>query len=261
VWNDGRAEVAVYKVTRIVDRQTIRSSARVLINKELADPNTKTRSTGKDPAGMREVFKQHVLEEMPPDAGGQRYSTVCYVGTRDLKSLKVEVGEFDDTGTTFKRFVNHAGTLEWHQFSHLPGGGHKTGRYNPSTDFAFQNALGVVLRGNPSEPPRDLQITMLTDQTAAALTPAEPEPAMIVYVGWEHLDWRDTQIGEHNLRVRLLNQDKPIPAFDYWFAAEPGPPLQNVMLRYETRGTRFDLETIDRVMLPDSPAGGPSSRF
>jgi hypothetical protein len=219
VWYDGQAECAVYDATRTIYGQPRHYQARLFTNKEYADPETKTKSASNR---GREVFKHHVRDDIATPNYDYHFSTMVYVGTSDLKSLKIDMGSQEDCGTTFKQFVNHAGTLSWEQFSYFPDEGHRRGSYAPPGNLVFHDALSVVLRGYPFDQPRDIDLMVIEDQTTTHLSDATPKAMTLSYIGRETLDLPIGQMPAHHLRIG---------AHDYWFAADPA--LQHVMVRYE----------------------------
>ena len=239
IWHDGQAELAVYDATRDIYSQTRRYTARLYTNKELADKQTKTKSaTGRG----REVFKHHLREDIATKNYTYHYSTMCYVGTTDLKSLKIDMGSQEDCGTTFKQFVNHAGTCRWHQFSYFPDEGHRFGQYQPTKNFAFQDALSLVLRGYPFDTPADLELMVVPDQTSNRTSVAQPRAGRVKYVGLETLQLPIGQVDAHHLTfnyspsVALQGGPEKSPIHHYWFAAESAAPWLHVMVRYEGPG-------------------------
>lgn len=233
IWRDGQAEIALYDATRNIDGKERRYTARIMTNKEFADPVTKTRSDTDDPSKDREVFKHHVRDDIPAQASTLHYSTMVYVGVSDLKSLKIDMGSQDDSGASFKQFVNHKGTFEWHEFSYLPGMGHKTTTGPAPAGLVFEDALTFVLRGYPFEQPRVIAVRLLPDQTAAKWTPAEPEDYVIEYVGRETLDLPIGKVDSHAIKVSPASRESKSPTMRYWFAADAAPPLLHILTRYE----------------------------
>lgn len=236
-WHDGQAEIALYDATRTIYGQPRHYVARVMTNKEHADPETKTKSD----AGIgRAVFKHHVREDIPTEHYTYHYSTMAYVGTDDLKSLKLDMGSQEDCGASFKQYVNHAGALTWRQFTYFPHEGARSGAYAPSDHFAFQDALSLILRGYPfDDPPRILRLAVLDDQTTNHLSRAEPSKAAVFYVGRETLALPIGPTDAHHLRVRhhrpTDGQNAPVQdqVHDYYFAADGSPPLLHVLVRYD----------------------------
>jgi hypothetical protein len=255
VWFDGRAECAVYEATRVIYGQPRQYLARIYTNKEHASPDTFTKSaTGHG----RAVFKQHLREDIATENYTYHYSTMCYVGTSDLKSLKLDFGSQEDCGASFKQYINHAGTLTWQQFTYFPDEGHRSGAYAPPGDFVFFNALPLLLRGYPFMNPSDepLQLMVLPDQISTHLTETMPGAVstVVFYMGLETLDLPIGKIESHRLAVRpnrrMREGDQIMPVHYYWFAVDPAQ--QHILVQYQspvgpdTLGTRYQLKSVER---------------
>jgi hypothetical protein len=252
-WNNGAIEIAEYEATRELDGKQVKYLVRITTNKEFADPETKTKSLTNQ---GREAFKHHVRETIPTANGPRHDSTMAYVGTTDLKSLKLDMSSQDDDGTTFKQFTNHKGTLTWEQFSYLPGEGHKSGTYSPPVEFVFQDALTLVLRGYPFEKPWDPQqslqtFNLLVDQTSPHLTPADAKGMIrLAFVKRETLDLSVGKVdaflvraGNQGMKVQEGSQLK----MDYWFAADAKPPWLHTLVQYAgPDGVVYKLKSLKR---------------
>ena len=242
VWHDGLAECAVYDATRTIYGQQRDYSARIFTNKEIASPETFTKSA--DGKG-RSVFKHHIREDVPTRNYTYHFSTMAYVGTDDLKSLKLDMGSQEDCGATFKQYVNHAGTLRWRQQSYFPDEGERSGEFTPGKHFAFQDALTLILRGYPfNNPPETLELQMLRDQTDTHLTlPDELSTGVTIvqYRGEETLDLPIGEVKAHHLVVWLA------PDWDehYWFASDES--MLHVLVQHEGRwGVTYRLKELQR---------------
>jgi len=246
VWFDGKAEIAEYEATRTIYGRQRHYTATFMTNKEHADPETKTKSA--EGTG-RSVFKFHVREDIPTQKYTYHYSTMCYVGTDDLKSLKLDMGSQEDCGASFKQFINHQGELTWRQFSYFPKQGHRAGAYEPPDNYAFEDALPLVLRGYPfDEPGHDVILQLLPDQTTTRLSPAATWPAVVNFRGTERLQLPIGEIEAYKIAVAV---PRKAPAglagrhWHYWFAADP--KLRHVMVAYEgPDGITYRLKSLRR---------------
>jgi len=233
VWFDGKAEIAEYEATRTIYGQQRRYTATFMTNKEHADPETKTKSAE---GNGRSVFKFHVREDIPTQKYTYHYSTMCYVGTDDLKSLKLDMGSQEDCGASFKQYVNHQGVVTWHQISYFPDEGHRKRYYEPPDNYAFQDALPLVLRGYPFDKPTPLKLNLLPDQTNTRWSAFKPVAATVSHGGAEELDLPIGTLKAHRLDVGPHR---------YWFAADPG--LRHVMVAYEgPNGITYRLKSLRR---------------
>lgn len=248
VWFDGKAECAVYDAVRVIYGKERKYQAKLFTNKEYASAESKTKSaTNKG----RAVFKHHLREDAPTENYTYHFSTMVYVGTSDLKSLKIDMGSQEDCGATFKQFINHAGTLNWAQFSYFPDEGRKEGSYEPSNDLAYQDALSLVLRGYPFDEPRDVQVSLVPDQTNTHLTEARPLRAYITYVGKELVDLPVGKRAAHHLRVHYDEVEPGVvhtgvpKMMHYWFDA--GDDLRHILVKYsDDGGHTLELRSVER---------------
>lgn len=254
VWDDGKAERAVYDATRPIYGEPRDYRARIFTNTEHASPETFTKSdapTERD----RHVFKHHLREDIPTDNYDYHFSTMSYLGVADLKSLKLDMGVQEDCGATFKQYVNHADTLRWRQFSYFPDEGQAGGEYDPPAALVFEDALALVLRGYPfDDPPDTLTLALLPSQRSNRWSPHEPEPWQVRYHGRQTLSLPVGEVEAHHLRLTPAAEhgttDQP-PAHDFWFAAEgdyrQGEAGLHVMVRYHgPAGQRYELRAIER---------------
>jgi len=229
VWRDGQAEYCAYDSTRRIYGDQRRYRTKIYTNTERADPETKTKSAT---SAGRDVFKHHVVEVVPTENYDYKFSTMCYVGASDMKSLKIDMGSQDDCGASFKQFVNHAGTLTWTSFVYFPGAGHSQGTYTSPPQFVYQDALSLVLRGYPFDAPMPpVTVNLLPDQTSPRTTFPRWRLATIAYVGPETLTVPAGTIAAHHLRVAAEIAGKTIQ-HDYWFAASGAAPRLHVMVQY-----------------------------
>ena len=245
VWADGLAEIAVYQATRNIYSTPRSYEARFITNTEYASPETFTKS---DDAAGRAVFKFHVREDIPTDKYGYHYSTMCYVGTDDLKSLKLDMGSQEDCGATFKQFINHAGKMWWKQLSYFPGEGERTGEVEPPANLVFFDALPLVLRGYPFDEPRPGNITLkvLPDQTTNRFGPTRLEDWVVVYVGREDVELTSGPTEAHLLELRFAGPTREArPPIRMWFAADPD--RLHIMVKYEGPGGQtYELDSVRR---------------
>lgn len=251
IWHDGKAEMAIYDATRTIYGKSRKFQATIYTNKEVADAEP---SFTKSPDNEgREVFKHHLREDVPTENYDYHYSVMSYVGTQDLKSLKLDVGSIEDCGTTFKQYINHAGTMRWQQNSYFPEEGARTGTASPAKNFAFADALTLVLRGYPFEKSARVTLTLLPSQISNKLAPSEPEQVAVEYVGKETLDLPRGKTAAHHLRVVWPKAGEGSQAArDYWFAADS--KLQHVLVKYDDgKGTTYALRSVERKAYWERP--------
>jgi hypothetical protein len=243
VWFDGKAEIAEYEATRTIYGSERQYTATFMTNKEHADPETKTKSA--DGTG-RSVFKFHAREDIPTQKYTYHYSTMVYVGTDDLKSLKLDMGSMEDCGASFKQIVNHQGELTWRQFSYFPNEGHREGAYEPPANFVFHDALPLVLRGFPfDEKPTGIKLRVLPDQTTTKWSGFEPVEMVVEHLGTAEVELPYGKVKAHHLGVGRWSAGNMAPEHQYWFAADP--ELRHVMVAYEgPDGITYRLKSLRR---------------
>ena len=242
IWHDGKAEIAVYEATRSIYGKPRKYSARLYTNKEHASARTKTKTL--DNQG-RAVFKHHLREDVATDNYKYHFSTMCFVGMNDLKSLKIDMGSQEDCGATFKQYVNHAGTCIWSQFSYFPEEGHVAGSYPSPENLVFQDALSLILRGYPFEDPvPPINLMVLGDQTTTRHSSPEPIPMQLSYLGYDTCDLPIGRIGAYRLRLEAADH---AAVHDYWFAQSARAPWLHVMVKYRgPAGLVYQLEQLER---------------
>jgi hypothetical protein len=248
IWYDGQAEIARYDATRTIYGKSRRYVARFFTNKELASPETFTKSIH----GGREVFKFHLREDIGTENYSYHYSTMCYVGTGDLKSLKLDAGSQEDCGASFKQYINHAGRLWWNQHSYFPGQGHTSGEYPPPGNLAFFNALPLILRGYPfANPPPVMVLEVIDNQTSTRFSEARPRQGHVIYQDKQMMELPLGRIAAH--RLQFYFDDGPpgearpgeVDLHTYWFAADP--QRRHIMLRYQgPKGQTYSLRSVQR---------------
>ncbi|MCX5659301.1 MAG: hypothetical protein NTW19_06205 [Planctomycetota bacterium] len=247
-WMRGSAEAIDYDiVVSTKERDPKKYVAHVVIDKQFADAVTRTRAADPAVPGLRPVLTYRltadVLADAPTDDKPQHLSLLCYVGQSDLKSLKIDMTRDTPAGPAFKQWVNHKGTLDWHEFVPAPGQGLRDGKAAPPVDMAFLDTLPLVLRGLPFGKPVDLRLPVLAGQAEAKLTSIEPVVMRVVSTGKaETITVGTSQMQAY--RVDLFAPEEadakaaptaepnaePRPSHRFWFAAQP--EMENVMVRH-----------------------------
>ncbi len=236
-WDDGKAEVAIYDATRTIYGKQRRYTARLYTNKEHANSETKT----KDPGGRgRAVFKHHLRDDIPTENYTYHYSTMCYVGAEDLKSLKIDMGSQEDCGASFKQFINHNGTVTWNSFSYFPNEGHTSGSFESAANLVSHDALSLVLRSFPfndylpgADPPDPPVLVMLPDQTDNHQTDIALRTVSVQYKGRQFVH---LPIGRVDTEHVVVTVDGSNDRHEYWFDFDNTAPRLNVMVQYKGPG-------------------------
>lgn len=229
LWKGDRVEVSEYDVSRVHDGKTTKGVAVVTTQLILADPVTKTRATNGDTTKNRPALMQRVRLDTGDPTAGRRDAVTMFVGVSDSKSLKLEAGVLGELGGAFKQYVNHKGTLEWHQFSDQPGAGHTSGTYHPPDNFAFEDALPLVLRRRfanvADSSPRT--VSLLPSQISITPSPSTPVDARIECGQPETVEGAIGKTEARKFTVTIGNARAM-----YWFATNTAE-LGHVMVRCE----------------------------
>ena len=230
-WANGSVEEAEYQSGEKGGDQ-----ASITTSKVMADPATKNRAADPTAKELREAFQQASFHLAKPEHLSFSYQTLVFVGVSDLKSLRVDMS----AGLTFKQFINHKGTLEWHQFSAEPGDSHQTGKYSPPKRLLYENAVPLVLRGYPFDGDHmPIEVALLPSIASAGMSSAEPVPARITYVGREEIETPMGKLATHHLAITPVGGDAA-SVRNFWFAADE--KLLHVLVRGEKKsGVTYQL--------------------
>lgn len=229
IWKDARVEVCEYDVSRVEDGKATKGVAIVTTQLIFADPVTKTRATNADTAKNRPALMQRVRLDTGDAVAGKRVTATVFVGVSDAKSLKLEASVLSAESGAFKQYVNHKGTLEWHQFSDLPGTGHTSGTYHPPDNFAFEDALFLVLRRRYANvvgsSPRT--VGLLPSQVSTMPSPSTPVDARVECGQAETVDCVLGKIDTRKFTVTVSDAKSA-----YWFALDAAE-LGHALVRCE----------------------------
>lgn len=237
-----RTEVATYQRAKVKDSVAL---ATIVTQKVMADPVTKNRAADPAAPGLREAIQQTTAEIGTADRASAPLRSLVFVGASDFKSLRIDIS----AGLTFKQFINHKGTLEWHQFSAEPGDSHRTGKYSPPKNLLYENAIPAVLRGFPfAGTTKSFDVALLPNQSTKSLTPAEPVPATVKYIGREEITVPMGKCDTHHVMVTWEQSGKIIQR-NFWFSADEA--LMNVMVRGEMADREtYELKTLETELDP-----------
>jgi hypothetical protein len=255
VWQDGRAEKAVYAARLDLYGVSRAYQAVCYTNFEHVDARRAVKS--EDGRGLA-VLKQHWSERVPTENYDYDYSVSAYLEADGLTPYKLTVGTQEDCGASFKQiWRDHAsndtsGGFVWWESVYFPGAGNRDGSLQPSADFAFTDALPCALRAYPFEAPRELALRLLPTQKNTRATSFEPFDAHVRYAGRETLD---TQLGRLDAqRLELVRADGSALA-TYWMDARTDAPWLHVMLKYRGPGGQtYELQALERTKYWERPA-------
>jgi hypothetical protein len=235
-WRDGQAECCVYDATRAIYGTIRHYRARVYTDLEAVNLATRTKSASN--RGYS-VFKHHIREDIQTENYAYHYSTMAFIGSRDLKSFKLDMGSEEDCGATFKQVINADGLLGWNSFSYFPDQGHTRGSMPATDDLAFNDALGFILRGYPFEKKTSITLRVVPRQASNKETSMQPVLRRVHFIATKTIDLPVGKTVAHHLFVE--------PDEHYWFAADGSAPMLHVMVRYDGPvGHSYRLRSIDR---------------
>jgi hypothetical protein len=246
VWDDGKAEKAVYEATRTLYGIERRYEATCYTNQEHVDERATVKSTdGKGKA----VFKHHWSERVPTENYDYDFSVSSYTEVDSLRPYKLTVATQEDCGASFKQFwreqkwSEQSGGYRWWESVYLPDAGIRDGRIEPRKDLQLFDSLTLWLRDYPFVAPREIALRLLPSQKSNKACSWELIEAKVTYAGKESLE---LPIGKREAHKLELSDDKAALA-TFWFDAEDSAPDLHVLLRYAgPDGQTYRLKSLER---------------
>jgi hypothetical protein len=247
VWNDGKAEWALYDAQRTIYGKPRAYQASIFTNKQIMDPRTTTKAAAADLPDGVEVFKHNVSEMIETDNYVYRFLTTCFVRVEDLRPFKIVCSSQEDCGSTYRQFTADDGRITARQFGYFPGEGSAMASFAVTDNLMFHDALTLTLRDYPfaQAAPGDRQelalVQDLTDNRWVRLTPAS---ALLEFVDTVLIT---VPFGEvETYHVRVLH--KPVQGTSeshYYFATDP--QLRRVLVQYiGPFGVTYKLRRLER---------------
>lgn len=115
LWNDGRAEVAVYDAERVVYGKPRKFQEQLVIVKEDLREDTWVKADDPKKQKTNRVFKINQIQKFDTENYPYSYLTSVFVEEGDVqKVVKLTVGAQEWCGNTFKMY--RPGALEWHSY-------------------------------------------------------------------------------------------------------------------------------------------------
>lgn len=244
IWDDGKAEYAVYDASRPIYGEPRQYEAVIITNKQHMDPRTTTKASDWQDRRAFVVFKHNTREVAPTPNYEYKYLTTAFIRAEDLSPYKLTMSSQEDCGASFKNAVVDGGRVEVDSFVYFPDAGHVEERYSAPRDFQFYDALTLTLRNYPFDEPRDVTLRLLPEQTDTHSTPLKPSKATVRYAGRETLELPIGNVAAHHLVVSLPDGKQS----DYWFADDAEhPDWLRILVRYHGfDGVRFHLKSRER---------------
>lgn len=244
LWDDGRAEIALYAGT--TPRYGIERplSARIIVVKEDLLLATLVKSeTGPVPGRTVEVLKMNLIADFPTGTYDYHEMASVFLRRADLSPLKETMSHTEGCGITFVRVGPRDGRLAHEAHSYWEGEADRVIPIEePRGELLWADALPVSLRrwAGPGEA-FERRVWLLPSQVSGRSPAANARPvqATLRLVGTVPLSVPD---GEHQARYFTVTAAQGTD--HYWFdAAAP-----HVLLRLETAaGRRMVLENVTRL--------------
>lgn len=226
VWNDNRAEVAVYDAERVVEGKIRKYQNQLIVTRE--DLRDDTLVKADDPKKQKTIrtFKLNLIDKFEADNYPYAFLTSVFVEAEDLrKVVKMTIGSQEWVGNIFK--IYRGGELTWH--SYKDGEATQTVRLELGENDYFEDQLVLALRGLPFK--KDTSMKMRVWDSLANNQGVAPSVQDVVL----------TVADEETLRGRFgslptwkVVLQYPNGVDTYWF--EKASP--NVLVKMETRDGR-----------------------
>ena len=238
-WHDGKAEVAVYRATRVIYGKPREYQATAYTNKERYDRRTTTKSA--DDRGL-EVFKHHWSEIVPTESYDYRFSTSLYTACDSLEAVKLTASTQEGCGASFKQAWRDGERIRWLDSVYFPGAGNRDGDLAGAREIHFVDELTLLLRDFPFESGGERELRLVRSQKSNLQVSFETFDAKVRYAGREVLELPIGPTDAHHLVLEGSGARA-----DYWFAADGSAPRLHVLVRYEDpSGARYELSSLVR---------------
>ncbi len=122
-WDDGLAEICYYDAVETI-YGTPRQYTRVMLaNREWLNPDQMVKTEFIETSDPRPipVFKTNIIEEIPTENYNYRYMLTLFLSRPDLRFEKLSASSQEWCGTTFKRVVRGAESIQFDTFSYFEG--------------------------------------------------------------------------------------------------------------------------------------------
>lgn len=181
VWDDGRAEVAVYESERVVYDKPREFRETLIVVKEDLRLDTLVKADKPKETKTVRVFKLNQIQKFDTQNYPYSYMTSVFLRAADPAAvIKLTVGAQEACGNTFKLFTNPAGvvgTLLWH--SYFDGEADGSARLEIQAGDLFDDGLPVSLRALKFRAGLEVKTRIWSNLTSNRATEAVPVPATI----------------------------------------------------------------------------------
>jgi len=233
IWYDGLAEKAVYSASRVVYGKPRGYQAVFIVCKERHDRKTLTKADNS--TDTIEVWKFNQVEDIPTPNYTYHYLTTVHFATKDWTLTRLDCGESEWCGTSFKQIIRLPDDSGWdyRAFSYMPQAGTVRTSLAAQSLFLPLDSLPLALRDFDFAAAKDLTFSTYPTQKSNKQTMGQVLPAIAHLAGEE----------DGSFKIDLSVDGKP--SGTYWFAKD----RLHVMTRYESadKSQRYELKSVDRV--------------
>ncbi len=232
-WYDGLVEKAVYSASRVVYGTPRVYDAVFIICKEKHDRATLTKAN--QSSDTIEVWKFNQVEDIPTPNYTYHYLTTVHFTTKDWLLTRLDCGESEWCGTSFKQIIRRADDSGWdyRAFSYMPEAGAVRTKLTARSLFLPMDGLPLALRDFDFAAKKEVSFSTYRSQKSNQQTIGPVMSAEVHFAGEEPDGYK--------LEVSIDGK----LAGTYWFAKD----RLHVMTRYESADAsqKYELKSLNRV--------------
>jgi len=189
VWDDGKAEVDLYRAEETLYGEKRSFEARMIVVKEDMREDLKVKSeTGPIPGKTREVLKLNHLRRVPAGAYEDYEMLSVLLDRASLRVLKLTMSHFESCGATFLQILPQPGSLLHVSHSYWDGEGDRTIKIPFSEEDLLADALPLQLRALDFRRAARRDVKMLPSQISGRVQALAPIPATLAVSGPERVE-------------------------------------------------------------------------
>lgn len=232
VWNDGRAEVAVYESQRIVYGKTRSFREQLITVKEEFVKETLVKADKGKKGKTFPVFKLNLVQKFDTENYPYSYLTSVFVDAKKMDRLvKMTVGSQEWCGNTFKIYkqksTSRSGQMQ--TFSYFDGEGDQQSSFPFKKGDFFEDQLPLSLRDLPFAKGFEKKIRLYAHLTNNHAKAPHPEECLLKVVGEEVIRTHAGSIPSWKLTLT-----RPQGTDTYWFAKDK----ERILTKMETHDGR-----------------------
>jgi hypothetical protein len=233
IWYDGLVEKAVYSASHVVYGKPRAYEATFIICKEKHDRATLTKADKS--TDTIEVWKFNQVEDIPTPNYTYHYLTTVHLSTKDWMLTRLDCGESEWCGASFKQIVRLPDESGWdyRAFSYMPEAGAVRTKLTSDKLFLPVDSLPLALRDFDFAAKKDVSFATYRSQKSNQQTVGAVMSAVAHFAGED--------ANGYKLQVSVDGQ----LFATYWFAND----RLHVMTRFEAsdRSQTYELKSVDRV--------------